>query len=137
MQNTLEQLNRSALKFLVPLTPQATYKTIVKEAIKLVNAHYGSLTLEELVRFMWDNPSVFESFLQKYIITRLIDGIYERDEDRKLAAALYNSTLEGGVPIEEYPGYLDEHSVTTVLKNVADDSGNPGLLRGLRALKLL
>lgn len=95
------------------------------------------LPLEELVRFMWDNPSVFESFLQKYIITRLIDGIYERDEDRKLAAALYNSTLEGGVPIEEYPGYLDEHSVTTVLKNVADDSGNPGLLRGLRALKLL
>src|SRR5690349_6715284 len=46
MEN-LEKINKAALKFLEPLTSEETYKIIVHEAIKLVDASFGSLTLEE------------------------------------------------------------------------------------------
>jgi signal transduction histidine kinase len=45
MEDILEKINRSAIKFLTPLTPQETYKMIVKEALKLVKADTGSIIL--------------------------------------------------------------------------------------------
>lgn len=45
MQSLLHQAYNSSLKFLVPLTPQETYSTIVLETMKLLGADYGSLFL--------------------------------------------------------------------------------------------
>ncbi len=47
MDNLLEKINKSAIKFLAPLTPIDTYKTIVKEAIKLIDGNYGNVLLEQ------------------------------------------------------------------------------------------
>lgn len=43
--NVSEEIYKSSLKFLAPLTIEQTYKLIVEEAIKLVKAHYGSIFL--------------------------------------------------------------------------------------------
>ena len=45
--NILERIQTAGLKFLVPLTLEETYQTIVQEAIKLIDAEYGSILLEE------------------------------------------------------------------------------------------
>lgn len=47
LEHALTKIHESAIKFLMPLTPEETFKTIVEEAIKLVNGNYGSLTLED------------------------------------------------------------------------------------------
>lgn len=47
MDNLLAQINKSAIKFLAPLAPVTTYKIIVREAVKLVDADYGSILLEQ------------------------------------------------------------------------------------------
>lgn len=44
---TLKKIYKASLNFLVPLTPEKTYTTIVKEATKLVNAEWGSILLEQ------------------------------------------------------------------------------------------
>lgn len=46
MENSLEKINNAALKFLTPLTPQATYKTIVEEALKIVDGDEGVVSLK-------------------------------------------------------------------------------------------
>lgn len=46
-EKILEKIYDSALKFLVPTTPQETYANIVKEAIKISGATYGSIALRE------------------------------------------------------------------------------------------
>ena len=38
MENILEKIHKSTLKFLVPLEPGETYATIVDEAMKLLTA---------------------------------------------------------------------------------------------------
>jgi signal transduction histidine kinase len=43
----LEQINKAALHFLQPLTPEATYKTIIEEALKLVQGDEGYIALAE------------------------------------------------------------------------------------------
>lgn len=45
--DVLERINRSSLRFLEPLTPEATYRAIIEEAIKLVQADEGYLALAE------------------------------------------------------------------------------------------
>ncbi len=45
--NVLEKINRSSLRFLRPLTPEATYQAIIEEALKLVNGDEGYIALEE------------------------------------------------------------------------------------------
>ncbi|OGE70567.1 hypothetical protein A2617_03390 [Candidatus Daviesbacteria bacterium RIFOXYD1_FULL_41_10] len=45
MDNTLEKIYKSGLKFLVPLTPEETYAIIVHEAIRLVKGNGGSVSL--------------------------------------------------------------------------------------------
>jgi K+-sensing histidine kinase KdpD len=47
METTLEKINRAALKILIPLSANEMYKTIVDEAIKLVNGDDGSILLED------------------------------------------------------------------------------------------
>lgn len=41
----LERINRSALRFLEPLTPESTYTTIIEEALKLVSGDEGYIAL--------------------------------------------------------------------------------------------
>lgn len=47
MENIIELINEAGVKFLEPLTIDATYATIVEEAKKLVKAEYGSVLLEQ------------------------------------------------------------------------------------------
>lgn len=47
LRKFLDEIYQSGLKFLTPLTPEETYATIVEEAIKLVDAEYGSIILKE------------------------------------------------------------------------------------------
>lgn len=61
MDNDIEVIYQSALKFLVPLTPQETYETIVVEALRLVRAEEGSIFLEtngELERVYTTSPTL-------------------------------------------------------------------------------
>jgi signal transduction histidine kinase len=46
MQNAINKIYRSGLKFLVPLSTEETYSIIVEEALKLANADMGSILLE-------------------------------------------------------------------------------------------
>lgn len=50
MKNVLDQLYHSGLQFLVPLTPDETYKTLINEAVKIIGAAYGTILL-------WENDS--------------------------------------------------------------------------------
>src|SRR5437764_772280 len=47
MANILEKIDKAALKFLEPLTPEETYRIIVDEIRKLVDAEHGAVTLEQ------------------------------------------------------------------------------------------
>lgn len=47
LEHILEKVHKASIKFLEPLELKETYRLIVKEALKLVNAHYGSLVLEK------------------------------------------------------------------------------------------
>jgi K+-sensing histidine kinase KdpD len=47
LENILVEINQSALKFLMPLSLEVTYSTIVDEAVKLVGAKFGSILLEK------------------------------------------------------------------------------------------
>lgn len=47
MDNTIERVYKAGLKFLVPLTPEETYRTIVREAMRLVNGGSGVIVLEK------------------------------------------------------------------------------------------
>ncbi len=47
MENTIERVYKSSLKFLDPLSPMKTYETIVGEAINLVNGEDGLIVLKE------------------------------------------------------------------------------------------
>lgn len=47
MENILERINTSAIKFLVPLTTDETFKIIVSESHKVIGGEYGSIFLEE------------------------------------------------------------------------------------------
>lgn len=46
-QTILQQISTSALKFLVPLTTEETFKIIVSEAKKIVGAQYGTIFLAD------------------------------------------------------------------------------------------
>lgn len=47
VENVLEQINKSAARFLVPLTMEETFKIIVGEAKKIIGGDYGAIFLEE------------------------------------------------------------------------------------------
>lgn len=47
MKDMLERINNSAIKFLTPQPIESTYKTIIKEAVSLVGAKYGSIYLKD------------------------------------------------------------------------------------------
>lgn len=68
MANTLEQIYKSALKFLTPLTPEETYRLIVNEANKLMKTQYGSIFLMEqdsLQRIYASNPILHQIKIRK------------------------------------------------------------------------
>lgn len=51
MDDILEKIHESALRFLVPLNSAEVYEILVNEAVKLVKAEYGSLILENNGKF--------------------------------------------------------------------------------------
>lgn len=62
MTNVLKKINKAAIKFLQPLTPLETYKTIIQEAVRLVRAEFGSILLikkDNLVREYSSDPRLF------------------------------------------------------------------------------
>lgn len=68
MENILEDIHKAGMKFLQPLTPEKTYSTIVKEAIALVRADYGSILIEkegELQRIYASSPALFTIKVRK------------------------------------------------------------------------
>jgi signal transduction histidine kinase len=68
MENILEKIHTSAIKFLEPLTPGMTFQVVVEEAIKLVGAKYGSIFLadgNDLVRVYASNPDLYKIKVRK------------------------------------------------------------------------
>lgn len=68
MENILKDIYKAGLKFLVPLTAEETYKTIVHEGIKLVGAEYGSILLEReghLERVYASLPFAYQTKIRK------------------------------------------------------------------------
>ncbi|MCR4305970.1 MAG: GAF domain-containing protein, partial [Candidatus Daviesbacteria bacterium] len=62
--NYLEKIYEASLKFLVPLSPEETYRTIVQEAMKLVGGESGVIVLEKngkLQRVYKESPKGFPS----------------------------------------------------------------------------
>lgn len=60
----LEKINQVGLKFLLPLTPEDTYKTIVHEAVQLIDAEYASIILlvdGELKRVYSSSEKAFQT----------------------------------------------------------------------------
>ncbi len=63
MEKTIKSFYTSSLKFLLPLTKEETYKTIVEEAMSLVKAEYGSILLAtdgELERVYASSPILYQ-----------------------------------------------------------------------------
>ncbi|MBI4037168.1 GAF domain-containing sensor histidine kinase [Candidatus Daviesbacteria bacterium] len=62
MTHVLEDIYKAGLKLLEPLTPKETYATVVREAVKLVDAEYGSILLAQkgkLARVYVSSPVSF------------------------------------------------------------------------------
>ncbi|MBI2021888.1 GAF domain-containing sensor histidine kinase [Candidatus Daviesbacteria bacterium] len=92
MDNVLEKIYRSGLKFLVPLTPEETYKLIVDEAIKLVRGEVGSISLKqdgELHRVYTSSPAAYNHFAK----TSLSQSEDEGEEWLKLPRQMKRSGL--------------------------------------------
>src|SRR5690349_4980502 len=68
MEELLAKINTSAINFLVPQTPEETFKSIVTEAKKLINAQAGSIFLErngQLQRVYTTDPIFFKVQIRK------------------------------------------------------------------------
>ena len=62
MENRLEKIYKSGLKFLFPLSAEETYKLVIRECIALTKADFGSLFLKEgkeLVRVYASSPDFY------------------------------------------------------------------------------
>src|ERR1700724_2172522 len=51
-ESILEAIYSSALQFLVPSAPHETYEKIVREAIRLSDANYGSIAIRDKGKFV-------------------------------------------------------------------------------------
>lgn len=63
METTIKKIYNSALKFLVPLTLEELYETIVHEAMKLVKASFGTISLVKdgrLTRVYASSPLLYK-----------------------------------------------------------------------------
>jgi signal transduction histidine kinase len=88
-ENILEKIYKASLRFLVALTPEETYAAIVEEAIKLVDAKYGSVILEqegELVRVFSSSPVAYKTKNRKNGFT------YRAFSQRKVVVAHISET---------------------------------------------
>lgn len=47
MDSVLQKINNASVEFLLPLSLEKTYSTIVHEAMKLIGGNYGSITLKQ------------------------------------------------------------------------------------------
>jgi signal transduction histidine kinase len=62
MADILSRIQKATIKFLVPLTPEETYSTVVNEAIRLTGATSGSIFLEQQGIFQRVHASTEELF---------------------------------------------------------------------------
>lgn len=68
MDNILNTIYRTSLKFLTPLTLEQTYEVIIKEALRLVKADFGSIFLyedDEFKRVYTNNPALYDIKVRK------------------------------------------------------------------------
>jgi signal transduction histidine kinase len=68
MDNVLEKIYTSSLNFLTPLSVEQTYQLIIKEALKLVKAEYGSIFVsdgDELKRVYASNEELYKVIPRK------------------------------------------------------------------------
>lgn len=99
MDNILETINTSGLRLLEPLSLSESYEIIVKEAVKLVDAAYGSLTLIDGDRF-----SQVYSTLPVTIKRRKKGFTYKALKSRKI---LIVDTKKTPGFLKLYPDYVD------------------------------
>lgn len=99
-KNVLENIYKTGLKFLLPLTLEETYSTIVKEAVKLVKADYGSIFIEKNGAFERVYP--YSSVVYKIKIRRpnFISNAFKMDKPiisntRELSK--YSNIKESGI----------------------------------------
>jgi len=63
MKSILDQVNKSGIKLLTPLSLEQTYETVVKEGMQLTSSEFGSLILDEnkkLKRVYASDPFLYE-----------------------------------------------------------------------------
>jgi signal transduction histidine kinase len=99
VDSNLEKIYTSGLKLLEPLTLESTYETIVKEAIKLVGASYGSLTVPQDGEF----KQVY-STLPVSVSRRKKGFTYKAFQQRKII--IVEADQEPGF-LDIYPNYKD------------------------------
>lgn len=100
MEKILEEINKSAVKFLVPLTSEETYRVIVEEAKHIIGGDYGSILLEvngELKRIYTD-----ADFLRE-IKPRKAGNAYKTYETKELHI-LNKDTIDKFSPIYKKHG---------------------------------
>ena len=71
-ENILEKIYDSALRFLTPLSLEETYELIIKEALRLVKAEFGSIFLPEdgeFKRVYTNNPALLNIKVRKKGVT--------------------------------------------------------------------
>jgi signal transduction histidine kinase len=69
MKSTIDHVYKSSLNLLVPQSPEDTFKTIVKEAVELVQAKYGSIILHQdgkLKRIYSSSPIAFKTVNRRF-----------------------------------------------------------------------
>lgn len=127
MDNILEKINTSALKFLSPLTPEETYQIIVSEAEKLIGADYGSIILEEngeLKRVYASHDVAFETKNRKKANT------YKAFSEQQVIVASIDDTgkahpelIEQGIKWSIFiPLSYEQKSIGVLILNAKEDT---------------
>lgn len=80
-ENILEKINKAGIKFLIPLTAEETYATIVTEAVKLMKGDYGSIILMQQRKLKRVYASAPFAFMTK---NRKKANTYKAFKERKI-----------------------------------------------------
>ncbi len=87
----IEKINKSALNFLIPVTPEETYPIIVNEALKLTSSEFGSILLRDKRKL----KRVYGSNKFAYSIRNRIRGnTYIALRERKTVVASVSETVK-------------------------------------------
>ncbi len=101
MEELLKKINKSAIKFLAPLNPEDTYKSILKEAQKIVGSDYGTILLNEngcLKRVYATTEELYEVKIRKKGFSY---SVYKKNKaeyfDTSKLASIHPKLIEMGI----------------------------------------